>query len=431
MPNLRVISDNAIERAILSASSAATSFPVSNLKLGRKSDVWRSVGTSATLYANWSTVESINGVVLPFTNLSPTALIKVALYNEPAITNLLTAPNDFTNAAWTKTSVSLTPGVAGPDGTNSATTMTSSAANGGIRQVISGASAAYVGSIYIKLRAGFGDVRIRNASDATWKNASLVPGVWYRIGNNSSTVTSSPLEVQIINSGEAYDIAFAQVETNSVGFPTSYYPGIRPVGYLDTWQIQYLSSYLTASSNTLACPAPAVSPRGFTAAQAASAYAFGGGSCARLWLTTALTGSVMAVSITDTNNLQGYIEASHLLAGSYWEAATNFDYGASAQLIDSTKNERSDAGDLISDTGTISTKLSLPFSKLSPTDRATLWSILRAGGSRYPVFASMFPGHTDLALERDHQVYGKLVTLPTMALPFFNLASATVDLESI
>lgn len=422
MPNLRVISDNAIDRATLSASSTIGAFSVASLQLPRKSDVWRGPG-GARLSATWATPEPIQAVALPFCNLSATATMRVRVTAELQTTNLLSAATDFNNGYWTKTGVTLGSAVTGPDGAISALTLTAAAAGATFSQNVTVTAGNYTSSFYIRRRTGSGIVSIRNAANTAWIPVAV--GVsWARIVNDGGvTGTTATAQIQIATSGDAIDLVFPQLEAGSTA--TSYYPGTRPLGYIDSWQ-----SY-TYDVTALACPAPAIRLRGFTAAQSASAYAFGGGAHARHWLPASINAYGLAVDVVDTNNPQGYIEASFLVAGPYWESATNFDYGASAQLIDSSKNDRNDAGDLISDAGTVSQRLSISMSKLAPNDRATLWGILRASGTRYPVFASMFPGDTDLARERDHQVFGKLVQLPAMALPYYNIASASLEIESI
>jgi hypothetical protein len=163
----------------------------------------------------------------------------------------------------------------------------------------------------------------------------------------------------------------------------------------------------------------------------ANAYAYGGGALGRVWVPVPGAVRKLIIELSDPGNPGGYIEASRLVCGAYWEPAKNVDYGASAQPLDHSKNFRNDAGDLMSDQGARSVKLALPMSKLDPTDRARLFSILRGNGITRPVFVSVFPNDTDTAREQDHQLYGKLVTTPSMTLPSFNLAAATLEIESI
>ena len=77
---IRILNNNAADRATLSASTTAGSLVVANLKTDYKSDVYRSTGTTATITATWTSNETIGVVVLPFCNLTATATIRVKLY---------------------------------------------------------------------------------------------------------------------------------------------------------------------------------------------------------------------------------------------------------------------------------------------------------------------------------------------------------------
>ncbi|MDC8756270.1 hypothetical protein [Janthinobacterium fluminis] len=80
MTNLRIISDNAADRAVLSVSSQAGGLGAANLLTDIKGQVWRAAGTSATLTAVWPAGERIGGVHLPFCNLSSGATVRVRGY---------------------------------------------------------------------------------------------------------------------------------------------------------------------------------------------------------------------------------------------------------------------------------------------------------------------------------------------------------------
>ncbi len=77
--NLAIISANLVDGGSLSATSEASGFPVTNLKLEQKSLTWRSIGTSATITATMPSA-IINGVALAFTNLTSSATIEIQLY---------------------------------------------------------------------------------------------------------------------------------------------------------------------------------------------------------------------------------------------------------------------------------------------------------------------------------------------------------------
>jgi hypothetical protein len=159
----------------------------------------------------------------------------------------------------------------------------------------------------------------------------------------------------------------------------------------------------TLQPGALACPAPVIRLEGWTAAQSASAYAYGGGAIARIWF--ALTPFLrFVITITDTSNLQGCIEVPRAYVGAYWEPSHN-PSTLSATDVDSTIFGESDSGDAIVQAGTIKRKVPISFEFLPASDRTILANMLR-NSRAYPIFLSVFPGGADLSLERDHTVIG-------------------------
>lgn len=89
MSSLKIVFNNAADRATLTSSSAA--LPHSSLLTDSKSEVWRSGAgvTTASLTASWAALEGISCVALPFCNLSVTATMRVRLYSDEAGTALV------------------------------------------------------------------------------------------------------------------------------------------------------------------------------------------------------------------------------------------------------------------------------------------------------------------------------------------------------
>jgi hypothetical protein len=83
MKNLRIIYDNAADRAALTASIQAGALGPANLQRDGKSAVLRSIGAALSITATWPIPEIIGGVALPFCNLTPGATIRVRGYIEP------------------------------------------------------------------------------------------------------------------------------------------------------------------------------------------------------------------------------------------------------------------------------------------------------------------------------------------------------------
>jgi hypothetical protein len=236
-------------------------------------------------------------------------------------------------------------------------------------------------------------------------------------------------------------ILATRVQVEGQGFASSYFPtttaaatraadiwssplGTRPLGYIDTWQ-----SYTYDSGAVLACPAPAVTLRGWTAAQAASAYAYGGGAYARMWLPAAVQAYGMTVDITDANNLQGYVEAARLVAGPYWSPTYNAS-AAELDPVDTTELYRTDAGDQGANAGYIYRRVPITLETMPATDRAALVNILR-NSRAYPILLSLFPGSADLTLERDNMVYGRRPKDSNVAIQYATTYSTTVEIEEI
>lgn len=275
MRNLRIIYDNAADRAVVSATPQVSTLGSENLLSDDKFRVCRSTGKTMTITATWPSSEPISGIALPFTNLSPTATIRARMY----------------------------------------------AANG-------------------------------------------------------TTVT--------------FD-----------------------------------------SGVVLACPAPARRLRGWTAAASASAYGYGGGSSARMWFAKQQT-TKLVIDISDTNNLQGYVESSRLIVGDYWEPkGVGAEAGASVSIQETSKHFRTDAGNTITDIGIRFKKQSVSMPSLEGNDRHFLWDILNGNGMATPIFISLYPESTDAAWEARHELYGKLSVTPVMTTPYFNVNSATIELEEV
>ena len=86
MTNLRIIHDNAADRAVLTASSQVGALGPANLQRDAKSAVLRAVGTAQIITATWPTQESIACVALILTNMTSSARMRVRGYAQPGDT---------------------------------------------------------------------------------------------------------------------------------------------------------------------------------------------------------------------------------------------------------------------------------------------------------------------------------------------------------
>lgn len=274
--NLRVIYNNLADVSdTLTASSSATGYVIANTKKDTKGLVWRSASavTTANINMSWNTARTISAIILPYTNLSATATIRVRLYSDTAFAT------------------------------------------------------------------------------------------------------------QIFDSGTVTAV-----------------PAILP-------------SYYTSSGNYR--------------------YAFGGGSCARKYITSTSNCKGLRIDIVDTANTDTYLEVSRIIVGTYWSPIYNTEYGLSVGIQDSSTKLRTQTGNLVTDLGTSNKTLSFSLNYMLKSDRDVLYSILSTIGTKTSLYVSLFPEDSDTTKEQIYQIYGKLSDLATISNPVYSMFASTVSLEEI
>lgn len=83
MNNLRIVYNNAADRAALTAAYQVGALGAANLQTDTKSAVLRSTGVAQTITATWPTQEAVACVALMYTNLTSSARMRVRGYAQP------------------------------------------------------------------------------------------------------------------------------------------------------------------------------------------------------------------------------------------------------------------------------------------------------------------------------------------------------------
>ncbi len=204
---------------------------------------------------------------------------------------------------------------------------------------------------------------------------------------------------------------------------------IRTVSFSDT--VGAAGAQLQDTGIRLARPWADIAPKGnWSAAQWASAYRHGGGAHARTWLTNHIARR-LEISISDSDNLQGYIEVADIFAGSMWVPSRSPDYNPSLTPGNTGEIFRDGSGGRRSIPGTKFTRLAVSLSHMSETDRAEFWGIQLGNGTDVPVIVSLYPNDALGTRERDHQMYGGLVQTSAMRRPNFAEHATDVEWESM
>lgn len=156
--------------------------------------------------------------------------------------NLLVRSQEFDDAAWVKSSATVTANTgAAPDGTTTADMLTARAANGSALQTFTAKEQPYTFSLWVRRTIGTGTVAI-TADGTTW-SAITISGTWTRF---SVTVTPSAgsrtAGIRLATSGDAVEIWGAQLEQRST--VTAYTPTTdQPI-------TRYVPRLMTAAANT-------------------------------------------------------------------------------------------------------------------------------------------------------------------------------------
>ena len=177
-------------------------------------------GSSALTYIPTTTAAVYS---LPIDH-NPTTFDPLGVLIEEQRTNLCLYSDDFTNAAWVKTSTTAAKTATGPDGVaNSASTLTATGANGTALQTITSVSAARVSSAFVKRRTGTGDIEMTQDNGATWAAVTVTAG-WTRVEIASATVANPVVGFRIVTSGDEIDVALFDQEVGA--FITSPIPTV-------------------------------------------------------------------------------------------------------------------------------------------------------------------------------------------------------------
>lgn len=171
-------------------------------------------------------------------------------------------------------------------------------------------------------------------------------------------------------------------------------------------------------------------PIGFGSIGSAS-FAYGGGANVAAFFASTAGVRRMEIEFTSAGNPDSYIELSRIIAGAYWEPEDNASYGAKIGFVDSTIGQRTSAGGLITDRGTIHRELSFSLDAMSSTDKASLNNIFRSIGKSQPLFISLTPGTSNTEDELFCQLYGKFDDGITTEFAFFSHYASQLKIVEI
>ena len=89
MTNLRILTNNAADRATITVAGTTAGMGADKLKTDIKGEVCRVLGTSGSITLDWASLETAGVVVIPVSNLGPSSTIRARAYLDSGGTTLL------------------------------------------------------------------------------------------------------------------------------------------------------------------------------------------------------------------------------------------------------------------------------------------------------------------------------------------------------
>lgn len=149
------------------------------------------------------------------------------------------------------------------------------------------------------------------------------------------------------------------------------------------------------------------------------------------WTNEVVAGDQVTITLIDSNNPAGYLEAAKLLIGNHWSPEITADLGVTLGVADSSRVSRTDSGDLATSCGPRSKTLSFSLSALLPDEGQKLRAILLSAGNVRPVFVSLYPENDNPAKEQAFQLLGKQGRSSALKLTHFNNSASSIELEEL
>lgn len=332
MANIFLAWQNRADEGTLSGGNWLTTLPLSNLQNRQVQKVARSNGVTAA--ATQFDLDLLNNskligvVALVVHNISVSGKVRIRSANATSgFTNLLAQQDAFDNAAWTKTSVTVSAdGTPAPDGTTTADALTANAANSSVAQSVAIAgSTAFEASIYLRANSNV-TVNIRTVespSNTVTTTVCNVTTAWQRFtvsGTTQSGTTS-------ISFGIGGDSSFS-TGTTVIAWRGQVASGVSATfdsGWTDVWPSGVVPQELLEweDDNFWLATLSSQARAGF---QSPFIYRLQQAVSYRYW----------RIEVLDTTNSDGHVQIGRLFMARGWQPTINFSYGAGLRYEDPT-----------------------------------------------------------------------------------------------
>lgn len=190
--------------------------------------------------------------------------------------------------------------------------------------------------------------------------------------------------------------------------------------------------YVLDTGPVLACPEPSAEIADWTPAQAASAYAHGGGAKARVWFDPTIQFRAWEIQFDDTvGNLQSALEVVFAVLGSYFSPTYDVEGGIPLTLHDESTKTRSAAGSVKVRKGIRYDTMPFDLTGLTANDKREVLRIFRYCGTTEPILVALNPEHADAEYEAATMIYGTLDEVAELTLDGPDSFATSIPIQSL
>lgn len=192
-----------------------TGLPLAILEMPLVQDLRLFIGTGTVTFTRSSVGTSLSvetGLITLTSNDNPRFEAN-GLLIEGASENLALWSRDMSNAAWSKTNITAVKDATGNDGLSSgASTLTATAANGTVFQVITLGSAEYTYSVDVRRKTGAGTIEITDDGGSTFTDITSSLTSSYVRFQITTTQANPSIGFRIVTSGDEIEVDYNQLE---------------------------------------------------------------------------------------------------------------------------------------------------------------------------------------------------------------------------
>ena len=452
--NLLIGTLNRIDSTTLAGGSWQSTLPLANIKDRRLSKLART-STAATADTQFTMdmgqARSVGAMALVAHNLSVNAKVRLTgADSSTAFTNLLSFPNDFDNAAWTKSNGSITADVAtAPDGTMTADKLVENTSSGVTHYIAQTSSALTSGQVVTwscSIKAAERTevmFRIFAVGAFTSNRLCYVNLLTGSVSGNTGVFTISVMNQQngwvnlaitatADTNGNATCGIFTAVNGNNT------YPGDGTSGiYL--WGAQlvqgagttYDSGYVPVwPSGTIPQSLLEWEDDNFWLGTVSQEAVAGFNAPFVLPLASPQTLRYWKIEVVDTTNPSAYVQIGRVYIGSSWQPTYDRSYGASMGYEDISVIEASLAGEEFFDVRRRRRGHRFELGFMSQTEYMDrVLELQRLQGVTGEVL--IVPDVTDTANQAKVSFLGRLKSLNPVEQPYYNTWSCNLEIQEI